>query len=50
MQFAMKTSEMYAGIILLTAIAYLLNRGFVAWEARAIRWARLAEAMGGEKR
>lgn len=48
MQFAMKTSEMYAGIILLTAIAYLLNRLFVAWEARAIRWARLVEAMRGE--
>ena len=50
MQFAMKTSEMYAGIILLTAIAYLLNRAFVAWEARAIRWARLAEATGGGPR
>jgi ABC-type nitrate/sulfonate/bicarbonate transport system permease component len=50
MQFAMRASEMYAGIILLTCIAYLLNRGFVAWEARAIRWARLAESMRGEPR
>jgi ABC-type nitrate/sulfonate/bicarbonate transport system permease component len=50
MQFAMKTSEMYAGIILLTAIAYLLNRAFVAWEARAIRWARLVETMRSEPR
>jgi ABC-type nitrate/sulfonate/bicarbonate transport system permease component len=50
MQFAMKTSEMYAGIVLLTAIAYLLNRLFIAWEAHAIRWARLAEATGGEPR
>jgi len=41
---------MYAGIILLTAIAYLLNRLFIVWEAHAIRWARLAEAMGGEPR
>jgi ABC-type nitrate/sulfonate/bicarbonate transport system permease component len=49
MQFAMKTSEMYAGIILLTAIAYLLNFAFVAWEARAIRWARLAQTMSGGK-
>jgi NitT/TauT family transport system permease protein/sulfonate transport system permease protein len=50
MQFAMRTPEMYAGIILLTAIAYLLNRLFVAWEARAIRWARLVEATRSEPR
>jgi NitT/TauT family transport system permease protein/sulfonate transport system permease protein len=43
MQFAMRAPDMYAGIVLLTAVAYLINRAFVAWEARAIRWARLAE-------
>lgn len=50
MEFAMKTPEMYAGIILVTCIAYLLNRGFVAWEARAIRWARQAESLRGDWR
>jgi ABC-type nitrate/sulfonate/bicarbonate transport system permease component len=50
MEFAMRAPEMYAGIILVTLIAYLLNRGFVAWEARAIRWARLAESMRGDAR
>ena len=50
MEFAMRTPEMYGGIILVTCIAYLLNRGFVAWEARAIRWARLAESMRGDAR
>ena len=50
MEFAMRAPEMYAGIILVTCIAYLLNRGFVAWEARAIRWARLVESMRGDAR
>jgi NitT/TauT family transport system permease protein/sulfonate transport system permease protein len=50
MEFAMRAAEMYAGIIVVTCIAYLLNRGFVAWEARAIRWARLAETMRAEPR
>jgi ABC-type nitrate/sulfonate/bicarbonate transport system permease component len=50
MEFAMRAAEMYAGIIVVTCIAYLLNRGFVAWEARAIRWARLAETMRGVPR
>jgi ABC-type nitrate/sulfonate/bicarbonate transport system permease component len=48
MEFAMRASEMYAGIILVTCIAYLLNRIFVGWEGRAIRWARLAETMRRE--
>ena len=48
MEFAMREPEMYAGIILVTCIAYILNRAFVAWEARAIRWARLAEKMSGD--
>lgn len=50
MEFAMRAAEMYAGIILVTCTAYLLNRAFVAWEARAIRWARLAETMWGDVR
>lgn len=50
MEFAMRAAEMYAGIILVTCIAYLLNRTFVAWETRAIRWARLAETMSGDAR
>jgi NitT/TauT family transport system permease protein/sulfonate transport system permease protein len=48
MQFAMRAPEMYAGIILLTCLAYLINRAFVAWEAHAIRWARLVETMQGD--
>jgi len=47
MQFALRAADMYAGIILVTCAAYLLNRLFIAWEARAIRWARLAETAGG---
>lgn len=50
MEFAMRAPEMYSGIILVTCIAYLLNRAFVAWEARAIRWARLVETMRGDPR
>jgi len=48
MQFALRAPEMYAGIILVTCAAYLLNRLFVAWEARAIRWARLADTAWGD--
>lgn len=48
MQFAMRAPDMYAGIILVTCLAYLINRAFVAWEAHAIRWARLAETMQGD--
>jgi ABC-type nitrate/sulfonate/bicarbonate transport system permease component len=44
MQYALKTPEMYAGILLLAAVAYLLNQGFVMTEARVIRWARTREA------
>ena len=45
MQFAMRASEMYAATILLAAVAYLLNRIFIAWEARVIHWARTREAV-----
>lgn len=48
MQFAMRAPDMYAGIVLVTCLAYLINRAFVAWESRAIRWARLTETMRGD--
>ncbi len=44
MQFALRTADMYGAVILLAAVAYLLNRGFLAWEARVIHWARTREA------
>jgi len=47
MQFAMRAADMYAAIILLAAVAYLLNRLFIAWEARLIGWARTREAARG---
>jgi ABC-type nitrate/sulfonate/bicarbonate transport system permease component len=40
MQYAMRADDMYAAIILLSAIGYLLNRCFLALEGRAIRWSR----------
>jgi ABC-type nitrate/sulfonate/bicarbonate transport system permease component len=46
MQFAMRGADMYSVIVLLTLVAYALNRGFIAWEARVIRWARMRE-LGG---
>ena len=39
MQYAMRASEMYAAIILLSAFGYLLNRLFLALERRSLRWA-----------
>jgi ABC-type nitrate/sulfonate/bicarbonate transport system permease component len=44
MQYALKAPEMYSAIILLTLVAYVLNRVFVMWESRVIRWARSREA------
>ena len=44
MQFALRPADMYAAIIFLAAVAYLLNRLFVMWEARIIHWARTREA------
>lgn len=46
MQYAMRAGDMYAAILLLSAIGYLLNRLFLAVERRAIRWAHRAEAHG----
>ena len=39
MQYALRPSDMYAAIILLSAIGYLLNRLFLALERRSLRWA-----------
>lgn len=38
MQFAGRAPEMYGVIVLLAALGYALNRGFVALERRLIRW------------
>ena len=43
MQYALRAPEMYASIVLLTAVAYVLNRLFVLWENRIIGWARSRE-------
>lgn len=43
MQYAMRPDDMYAAIILLSAIGYALNRSFLAIEARAIHWSQRAE-------
>jgi ABC-type nitrate/sulfonate/bicarbonate transport system permease component len=39
MQYAMRASEMYAAILLLSAIGYLINRLFLALERRSLHWA-----------
>lgn len=49
MQYAMRADDMYAAIILLSAIGYLLNRFFLALEARAIHWARELDARKGNE-
>jgi len=46
MQYAMRAGDMYAAIILLSAIGYLLNRLFLAMERRSIRWAHRVEVHG----
>lgn len=38
MQFAVRAEEMYAAILLLAVVGYLLNRGFVAAERRMLFW------------
>jgi ABC-type nitrate/sulfonate/bicarbonate transport system permease component len=48
MQFASRAADMYAAIVLLTAVGYLLNRGFLAIEARIIHWSRLRETLGAQ--
>jgi ABC-type nitrate/sulfonate/bicarbonate transport system permease component len=46
MQFAMRAEDMYAAIILLSVLGYLLNRLFLALEGRSIHWARALERRG----
>jgi ABC-type nitrate/sulfonate/bicarbonate transport system permease component len=46
MEFAMRATDMYAVIILLTLVAYAINRVFLTWEAHVIRWARTRELAG----
>lgn len=38
MQFAGRAPEMYAAVILLAVLGYALNRGFLAFERRALHW------------
>lgn len=38
MQFAGRAPEMYATVIVLAVLGYVLNRGFLAFERRAIHW------------
>jgi ABC-type nitrate/sulfonate/bicarbonate transport system permease component len=47
MQYALRAPEMYSAIILLTLVAYTINRLFVLWENRVIGWARSREAHEG---
>jgi ABC-type nitrate/sulfonate/bicarbonate transport system permease component len=44
MQYAMRASDMYAAIILLAGVGYLLNRAFVAAESRLLHWHRAQPA------
>lgn len=48
MEFAMRATDMYAAVILLAGVAYGMNRIFIAWESRVIRWARLRELSAGD--
>jgi ABC-type nitrate/sulfonate/bicarbonate transport system permease component len=48
MQFASRAADMYAAIVLLTAVGYALNRGFVAFESRVLHWSRLRETLAVE--
>ena len=38
MQYALRASDMYAAIFVLAALGYVLNRGFLAVERRALHW------------
>ena len=41
MQYAMRASDMYAAILVLAALGYDLNRGFLALEHRVLHWYHL---------
>lgn len=43
---SMNSSNMYAGIVTIAALGYALNRGFLAAEARAMKWRRGMAARG----
>ena len=40
-QYAMRSSDMYAAIFVLAALGYGLNRGFLAIEHRVLHWYHL---------
>jgi ABC-type nitrate/sulfonate/bicarbonate transport system permease component len=44
MQYALRPADMYAAVVLLTVVAYALNRIFVHAEGKLIHWARTREA------
>jgi ABC-type nitrate/sulfonate/bicarbonate transport system permease component len=41
MQYALRSSDMYAAILVLAALGYALNRGFLAIEHRVLHWYHL---------
>ncbi len=43
MQYAMRAADMYAAVILLSLLGYVLNRLFVVLESRWLRWSRQLE-------
>lgn len=47
MLYAVRASDMYAAVILLSILGYGLNRLFLVLEARLIPWARQRELRGG---
>ena len=47
-QRGFRMADMYAGIILLALLGYLLNRGFLALESRLMAWHRAQMAPSGE--
>jgi ABC-type nitrate/sulfonate/bicarbonate transport system permease component len=49
MQYAVRAGDMYAAIILLSAIGYLLNQLFLLIEAKAIHWSRELDARGRDE-
>jgi len=46
MQYAMRSADMYAAIVLLAAVGYALNRGSLAVERRLLHWYLAAEQAG----
>lgn len=44
MQFAMRSGDMYAAIVLLALLGYALNRAMLALERRLLRWYRRGDA------